>query len=263
MIPLPYSCGCTPTALPVNIPGTAGSGGLAATNAYTTLTLPLILPAVGALVAAAPTVGSTAWMALGQEIIVGSSATDFAHFRVHDKPSTTIVNLTFLGYPSDAAVGATLAAGSVVSPSGPWGLPDPLTVYGASGTATDLAVITGLITIGAIPITKILTTPGKYLLSARARLDYWGATFAAPQLATLKLYRTNNTAADVVGATAGFKTAIITLLDHTAGIIQLPTVLYTTTVATDSISLYGNIDVLPSAGAARIVQADLVAQRIS
>jgi hypothetical protein len=234
-------------------------------NGYTTLTAAggLLLPAVGALVAVNPSVASSSWMTIGQFVVAGSTSINYAHFQVIDKPSSTTVQLKFMGFPGDAAPGAIIPIGTVVSPAGPWGLIDPLTVYGASGAATDLAVAMGLITIGATPITKIITTPGTYLLSARARLDYWGATFAATQLVTLKLYRTNNTPADVTNATAGFKTPVIAVAyDGTAGIIQLPTVLYTTALATDSISLYGNIDVLPGAGAARIVQADMMALRI-
>lgn len=259
-LPMFCGCGCPTTLEAINIPGDGALPGLAGQNAYTTLTATLTIPAIGANVTA--TVPNAYFLAFGQDVAIGSSTIGVAHFKVAaNVSSTTSVILTFLGYPGDAAPAAVLPIGSVVSPAGPWGLPDPLAVYGASGTATDLAVATGLITIGAIPITLIITTPGKYLLSARARLDYWGCTFAATQLVTLKLRRTNNTAADVTNATAGFKTDVITLLDYTAGIVQLPTVLYTTAVATDSISLYGNIDVLPSAGAARIVQADFVAQR--
>jgi hypothetical protein len=261
---LPFGCGClgTTVAEAVNIPGDDGANGVAGVNGYSTLTDPLVLPAIGVNVTA--TMGSTAWIAYGQFLVVGSTTLGYAHFQVQLLPAktATTVTLKFLGYPGDALPTVNLPTGSIVSPAGPWGLPAPLTVYAATGTGHTIANATGIVTIGATAITLVITTPGTYIFSARARVDYWGATFAEVQLVTLKLRRTNNTAADVPNATAGLKTAIVTLVAHTAGIVQLPTVSYTTALATDSISLQAVVDVLPSAGEVRVLQAEIVALRI-
>lgn len=257
-------CGCPSVAEANNIPGVPGTNGLAGQNGYTTLTAVggLLLPAVGALVATNPTVASSAWMTIGQFVVAGSTTINYAHFQVVSKPSPTTVELKFMGFPGDATPGAVLPAGTVVSPAGPWGLLDPLAVYVASGTGHTIDDTSGIVTIGATAVTLAITTPGTYLLSARARVDYWGATFADHELVTLKLRRTNNTAADVTNATAGLLTDTTTLADFTAGIVQLPIVKYATLLADDSISLQVDVHVLPSAGEIRVLQAEIVALRI-
>lgn len=130
------------------------------------------------------------------------------------------------------------------------------------GSAYQLTITPGLITFGTTSPEIVLNRPGTYLIMARARLDYTAATFAAVRTVTLKLYRANNTPADVTNATTGFKTDIITLLTYTAGNIVLPSVLYTTTNSNDNIEFWGSIDVAPTAGSIDISEAEIVAMKV-
>lgn len=101
-----------------------------------------------------------------------------------------------------------------------------------------------------------------YLLLARVRVDYTGATFAAVRTGTLKLRRTNNTAADIANSTVQYLTDIITTLTYTLEVIDLPPIVYTTTNSDDSISIFGDISVVPTAGSLDTVEASIVAVKI-
>ena len=79
---------------------------------------------------------------------------------------------------------------------------------------------------------------------------------------TTKLRRTNNTAADVTGATAAAKTQIITTLTFTMGDIVIPPVIYTTANSNDAIEIQALIDTVPSAGSIDISEAEIVAIRL-
>jgi hypothetical protein len=97
---------------------------------------------------------------------------------------------------------------------------------------------------------------------AQLQVDYVGATFAAVRNATFNIYRTNNTPGNVPNAQQAFKTAIITTQTYTAEILSIPPVLYTTANNNDVLTLYGGIDVIPSAGSIQVIAASLMAQRI-
>jgi hypothetical protein len=262
MIPLPYSCGCQPTALPVNIVGPPGGAGLAAINAYTTLTQAITLPAIGALVVVPnpPVVGSSAWMALGQFVMIGASATGWAHFQVNSKPSTTTAALTFLGYPGDQAPGTTMAAGSVVSPAGPWGLSDPLTVYGA-GTVYAITNAQAAVDMGTTDPSLTITTPGKYLIFSRVKIRNNAAATVPGEVVTINLAK--NTVA-ISGATAAWVCpAVVNGANYFLADLVLPPIVFTTAVATDVVALYAGASAVTNAGAYNVCEAEIVAQRIS
>lgn len=132
----------------------------------------------------------------------------------------------------------------------------------ASGTAYSLTNTSTALDFGTTDPSITLTQPGTYIIFSRANLKYTGATFAASRTVTLKLSRTNNTAADVTNATATFLTDIITTLTYTAGIIQLPPVLYTTTNDSDIITIKGDVSVAPTAGSLDVTAAEIIAIRL-
>ena len=264
-------------------PGAAGTNGTNGTNASTTLTADLTLPAVNAPVAI--TVVNNSWMVVGQ-VVVSGDGTDFGTFRVVSKTGTTGATLTFLGAPGDSAPAAVIANGSIVTPGGaPQSTPlaiasggtsaatvqaaitalglkkTPLSVA-AAGTVYALTNTAALLNFGTTDPSLTINAPGTYLLLANVRIDYTGATVAAPQLVTLKIRRTNNTAADITGATRSVKTDIITTLTYTLGVIPLPPVVYVTTNSDDVLEIWGSIDVAPSAGSIDAVEAELVAVRL-
>ena len=137
-----------------------------------------------------------------------------------------------------------------------------LSVY-AAGTAYQFTNAAALLTFGTTSPSLTITGPGTYLLLARAVLDYNGATFAASRNVTLKLRRTNNTAADLAGSTTVVDTAIVTTVTQTFGSFSLPPVVYTTLNSNDIIQLFGLVDTVPTAGSLDAVEASIIAVRLS
>jgi hypothetical protein len=133
-----------------------------------------------------------------------------------------------------------------------------VSVYGA-GTAYSLTATPAQIDLGTTDPIRTLTTPGTYLLMARAFAAYNGATFAAPQTAKIKLRRTNNTAADITHGDTTAQLRILTTTTDSVGALTLPPVIYTTSNNDDSLSLFGEVSATPSAGSVDVREACIVA----
>lgn len=132
----------------------------------------------------------------------------------------------------------------------------------AAGTAYSLTNTAAALDFGTTDPSLVLNKAGTYLIFGRVNLKYNAATFAAVRTATLKLRRTNNTAADLTNGTMTAATQIITTLTYTMGVFSLPPVIYTTAVLTDAITIFGNLDVVPTAGSLDAVEASIVAVRL-
>lgn len=132
----------------------------------------------------------------------------------------------------------------------------------AAGTAYSLTNTAGLLTFGTTSPTVTVSVAGTYMLFAQVKLDYVGATFAGNQTVTLKIRRTNNTAADVTDSTQTFVVPIITALTYTAGVIDLPPVTYTTALTSDILQVWGSIGTAPAAGSVDATAAVIRALRI-
>lgn len=284
----PANC-CATTEL-IQVPGTQGATGAAGTNGTdgvtsfaTLVTASFVVPAVTANTASLAFT-NTSWMVIGQNVFLQGAGT----FSVVSKADTTHAVLTYLNYSSNTAAGNTINAGAAISPGGyqptildPWPIANggtnaatvqaaitnlglkktPLTVY-AAGTAYSLTATSAALVFGTTSPAKVIDAPGVYLLLARVRVDYNGATFAAVRTGTLKLRRTNNTAADLTNGSTSFKTDIITTLTYTLADIFLPPVIYTTTASDDAITIFGDISVVPTAGSLDCVEAEIVAVRL-
>lgn len=152
---------------------------------------------------------------------------------------------------------AALAVKSFMAPTA-----NPASVIGAgtaySLTATQTAIALGT-TSPAITLAGVLGD--KYLLIWVAQVNYNGSTFAANRTATLKLRRTNQTATDLTGSPCSLKTDIITTQNYSLG-MMLGIAIYTTVSTSDAISLFGGIDVVPTAGSLDVVSANIIAIRI-
>lgn len=136
-----------------------------------------------------------------------------------------------------------------------------LAVY-AAGTAYSLTGTSAALDFGTTDPVLTINKAGTYLITARANLEYVGATFAANQTATLKLRRTNNTAADLTGSSTALGTNIVTTVDGVLAVVNLPGVLYTTANVDDAITIYGDVSVVPSAGSLDATEASIVAVRL-
>lgn len=133
----------------------------------------------------------------------------------------------------------------------------------AAGTAYALTSTPAALDFGTTDPSIAITTAGTYRIKARVNLKYNGATFAAVRTITLKLRRTNNTAADLTNSSAVVTTAIITTLTQTLMSLELPEVVYTTANTDDAITIFGSIDVVPSVGSLDVVEASIHAVRVA
>lgn len=134
----------------------------------------------------------------------------------------------------------------------------PLSVY-AAGTAYSLTATPAAMTFGTTNPVLVLDKSGTYKIEGRAYAQYNGATYASNQTATVKLRRTNNTAADIANATTTAKLRVITTITDTVGVMPLPPVTYTTTNANDSITIFGSVSSTPAAGSVDISEASIFA----
>ncbi len=132
----------------------------------------------------------------------------------------------------------------------------------AAGTAYSLTNTQAALTFGTTSPSLTLNAAGTYLIFARVRLDYNGATFAANRTATLKLRRTNNTPADLTSGSIAALTQIITTLSFTMGDYSWMPAFYTTANTNDAISIFGALDVVPTAGSLDAVEAQIMAIRL-
>lgn len=132
----------------------------------------------------------------------------------------------------------------------------------AAGTAYSLTAVSAALDFGTTDPSVVINKAGTYLLFGRVNLKYTAATFAASRTATLKLRRTNNTAADLTNGSMTALTDIITTLTYTMGVFNLPPVVYTTTNTDDAITIFGDVSVVPTAGSLDAVEASVVAVRL-
>ncbi len=138
---------------------------------------------------------------------------------------------------------------------------DVLSVYGA-GTAYTLTAVSAAVDMGTTDPVIVINKAGTYLIQARVNYQLVGATFAANRTITTKLRRTNNTAADIANSSTAIGSGVITTITGPLGVIELPAVIYTTTAITDSLTLFADVSVVPTAGSLTITEASIVAVRL-
>lgn len=162
-------------------------------------------------------------------------------------------------------VGASPAAGKFLKTNGnisTWESMTPITIY-AAGTAYTFTNTPAALDFGTTDPAITVNVAGTYAIFAQVKVDLTGATFAANQTLTLKLRRTNNTAADLSNGTMTVTTPIITTQTYTLGVFNLPPVIYTTALTNDAVTIFGDISVVPGAGSITASAANIVALRIS
>ena len=108
----------------------------------------------------------------------------------------------------------------------------------------------------------MLDKVGTYLIFGQVNLAYTGATVVA-ETATIKVRRTNNTAADL-SAVVVLDLPVATTLTNTYGVFQIPPFVYTTAATDDAVTLFGNVSAGLSAGTidATAIGTSLVAIRL-
>lgn len=169
--------------------------------------------------------------------------------------AVSLTNTGVVSISSGSGISATASNGSIT-------LSTLVSTYAvsAAGTAYSMTASSATLDFGTTDPTLTLTQAGTYIIIARANIEYTAATFAANRTLTLKIRRTNNTAADVV--TTSMSTRVTTTVTDILGIIDLPAVIYTTTNTNDALALTGFLSVVPTAGTLDATEASIVAVRI-
>lgn len=131
----------------------------------------------------------------------------------------------------------------------------------AVGTAYSLTNAQAALVFGTTSPIVVFNRRGLYRVRFGVVLDYNGATFAAVRTATLKLRRTNNTAADLTSGSVAVKTEIITAISGTLQLVTWETD-YLTPNIDDSVTIFGGLDTAPTAGSLDASQAFITAFRL-
>lgn len=153
----------------------------------------------------------------------------------------------------NACTGAQIRAGLITTAN-------QLTVN-AAGTVYSLTATSAAVDFGTTDPALTLTAAGTYLLVTDCVLRLNGATFAADRTVTMKLRRTNNTAADVTGGSRSYDTGTTTTI--TASLVHFnASAIYTTANADDSVTIFGDVSVVPTVGSLDVASCALRAVRL-
>jgi hypothetical protein len=131
----------------------------------------------------------------------------------------------------------------------------------AAGTVYALTATSAAIDFGTTDPVITFAKAGTYLIQARVNLEYAGATFAANRTVTIKLRRTNNTAADLTNGSTAIGTDVVTTVTGVLEVLGLPTIVYAA-AAGDIVTIFGDVSVIPTAGALNVTEASIVATRL-
>lgn len=137
--------------------------------------------------------------------------------------------------------------------------PSPLSVY-AAGTAYSLTITPALLTFGTTSPTLTINKPGTYLIRARAQVVRNNSTHIADHTVTLKLRRTNNTAADLANAVTAYPDDPHNASNDTEGNWMIPEVIYTTANTDDVIELWGDVSSAGTGGTHDVTEASIIAE---
>lgn len=183
-------------------------------------------------------------------------------FNVSDGDSSTTNEIEL---PSQTGNNGRILSTNGTTPS--WIVPatapglNNATSYSA-GTAYNLTTTPAKLDFGTTDPSITITTPGTYSIRSNVRIDYSGLTNLAANTVTVKLRRTNNTAADLTNATGDFIVPPVTLLTATGGDCDVAEVIYTTSNSNDIIELWGSRSGSISVGNIQAGSAWIVAVRL-
>lgn len=130
----------------------------------------------------------------------------------------------------------------------------------AVGTSYSLTATPAALAFGTTSPSVTLAKAGNYVVSGFAVIQYNGATFAASQTVTLKLRRTNNTAADLANGAVTLVTAIVTTITDTLATVTWEAADYMGKSG-DVLTIFGSVGVVPSAGSLDVVESYIEARR--
>ena len=130
-----------------------------------------------------------------------------------------------------------------------------------TGTGYTLTATLAQVACGTTQPTVTLGSAGTYLLLFNARIDLFAATFAANRIAIISLERSNNTPVALFQIALNTGTVMtVTQTAYGGNLSGFAT--YTTANNNDAITLFANVNVVPTAGSAQVTDGDVLALRI-
>lgn len=160
----------------------------------------------------------------------------------------------------DIATGLEYIKTSAASSDTGWGIKGDIIQTIAAGTVYTLTATSAAVDFGTTDPVVVLPYAGRWLLSANAQMDNVAATYASSRVLTLKLRRTNNTAADITGGSVVSQTGVTTTVTGQLWQATIPPTLYDTSNTDDSITLYADVSVIASAGSSTVTSARITAE---
>lgn len=131
----------------------------------------------------------------------------------------------------------------------------------AAGTAYTMTNAYGSLDFGTTDPILTIANAGTYALYVDVQLNLVGATYATYDSATIKLRRTNNTAADIAGSTFGTFIPTITTITAVGPYLHVGPIKYTTTNTNDTITVQGILGSTPAAGSVTATACTITAIR--
>lgn len=132
-----------------------------------------------------------------------------------------------------------------------------------AGTAYALTNSMAAVDLGTTDPTIVIGAAGTWAIFANVQTAYAGATFAGLQTESIKVRRTNNTAADLTDSTRSAPLSVVTALTEAGPAIVVGPIIYTTANTDDSLSIYATVSAAPGAGAMNVTAATITAIRLS
>lgn len=131
----------------------------------------------------------------------------------------------------------------------------------AAGTAYTMTATYGSLTFGTTSPILTIANAGTYAVYVDVQLNLVGATYVTYDSASIKLRRTNNTAADLAGSTFGTFIPTISTITAVGPYLHVGPIKYTTTNTNDTITVQGTLGTLPSAGSVTATAVTITAIR--
>jgi hypothetical protein len=234
-MPCNCSCSCEPLVQTTNVPGpegVGGSDGVDGLSAVAIVATDILVDTIG--VSYVLSFDQTVWMAVGQTVVADGPYT----FKVVSVGSLTTATLEYLGYPGD--ITGTIPAGARVSPAGVLSVIPPPLVSEAAGTSATITDTAGILDFGTTDPSLTINAPGTYQIFAQVELLYSAWKSTAITL-TISLERTNDTPAQLCKSDIILPNTAAAEITQPLLSLLLPVAVYTTTVDTNIIEIWGEL----------------------
>lgn len=130
----------------------------------------------------------------------------------------------------------------------------------SAGTVYTLTANSASLDFGTVDPAITVDAAGTYLIMGSAEIRNNAATFVADRVVTIRLRRTNNTSADI--NTISYDSGVLTTSTGLSAFITIPPTIYTTNNTNDTVTIFGDVSTVPSAGSLDSTRASITAVRV-